>query len=96
MPLDFEYRETPLHETLLDLIRTEVSIVLGHASPNAIDPGRPLQELGLDSLMAVELRNRLGAAAGLRLPATLLFDHPTPAAAADYIGLSISRGQHAG
>uniref|UniRef100_UPI001EE4932D type I polyketide synthase n=1 Tax=Saccharothrix deserti TaxID=2593674 RepID=UPI001EE4932D len=73
------------HDLVLDTVRSAVAAVLGRADGTGIDANLSFHELGFDSLTAVELRNRLSAATGVALAATLVFDHPTPAALTDHV-----------
>jgi len=73
------------HTVILATVRGHIAAVLGHDTSEVIDPDRPFQEYGFDSLTAVEFRNRLAATTGQRLPATLVFDCPTATALAGYL-----------
>ncbi len=78
-------RGTDRIEPVLDLVRATAAAVLGHTGTDRIPAERPFRDLGIDSLTAVELRDRLAAVTGLAVPAALVFDHPTPRAVARHL-----------
>lgn len=80
-----EVAESEREAIVLELVRDHIARVLGYQVGTVVDPTSTFQELGVDSLAAVELRNVLDQATGLRLPATLVFDHPTPVAVAKFL-----------
>ncbi|MER6144984.1 beta-ketoacyl synthase N-terminal-like domain-containing protein [Streptomyces sparsogenes] len=81
---------------LVGLVRAQVALVMGHAGAERVDPGLTFKQLGFDSLAATELSERLSAATGVPLPATLTFDHPTPTAVATWLGAVRDGRQPAG
>ncbi|MFB6810437.1 acyltransferase domain-containing protein [Streptomyces sp. NPDC056387] len=83
--LDPQERE----RVLLEVVRSHVAGLLGHASADAVAADQSFQELGFDSLAVVELRSRLGTATGLALPASLAFDFPTSRAVAGYLAAAV-------
>ncbi|GAA4168664.1 hypothetical protein GCM10022251_59930 [Phytohabitans flavus] len=95
---DLARRLAPLTEPererlLLDLVRAEAAVVLGHSSGDEVDPELAFNEMGVDSMTAVDLRNRLSEATGLRLPATAVFDYPNSVALAGFLRTEVSGGR---
>ncbi|MDI5968592.1 type I polyketide synthase [Streptomyces sp. SL13] len=88
--------EDAQRDRLLEVVRRQVALTLGHRDDRQLDPDRSFQALGFESLTAVELRNRLHGVTGLNLPATLVFDHPTPRALAEFLRASLLSGLAAG
>jgi acyl carrier protein len=98
-PLPQRLAAVPAEErlpVLLDFVREQAASILGLDGVEAVVPHRGLMDLGFDSLTAVELRNRLGRAAGLRLPTTLVFDHPTAQGIASFVLEELSLGEETG
>ncbi|BCJ69234.1 hypothetical protein Prubr_62550 [Polymorphospora rubra] len=92
MPLGEAARD----EVLVDLVTRQAATVLGHTDTGQLSPARAFREVGFDSMTAVELRNRLRAATGVTLPASVVFDFPTPLALARHLrGLVVSGGENA-
>ncbi|MEY7971912.1 type I polyketide synthase [Saccharomonospora xinjiangensis] len=89
-PAAFRLPEGDRERTLLDLVRRSAATVLGHDSPWDIDQDRPFEELGFDSMTAVEFRDLLGQALDIALPATLVFDYPAPAVLARHLRAVLS------
>lgn len=88
VPLSERLRALPHHEQsrlLMDLVRTQVAFVADHLTMDDVAEERPFADLGLSSLNAVELRDRMSSALGTKLPVTLMYDHPTPAALVRYV-----------
>ncbi len=86
-------REGERERVTLEAVRSEVALVLGYRSLDAVDPSRTFKDLGFDSLTAIELRNRLAGVTALRLPATLVFDYPTPLALAGFLTQALTEAR---
>ncbi|MFC0112318.1 SDR family NAD(P)-dependent oxidoreductase [Kibdelosporangium aridum] len=90
-----EHTESERAEAILNLVLGESAVVLGYDNADQLSPGLTFRDHGFDSLMAVALRDRLGVVTGLRLPTTLLFDHPTPGALAHYLYTAVFGSERA-